>query len=189
MFVALQGKAAAEGRMDQEETDIQALGGEPMNTGPAIAATERYERGLTLKTAGLYRAAIEQFEAAALAPEFAVRAYAKMGLCYTASGRHEDAVAAFQTALKASVRSPKETIQVLYILGRTLEALGRTAETLEAYRWIRREDPQFRDVGSRIEELTQRRSVPAARAQSTGQGSWMTGVLKSWEHLFKQHTP
>ncbi len=47
--------------------------------------------------------------------------------------------------------SSKETVQILYVLGRTLESLRRVAETLEAYRWIRREDPDYRVVTETIE--------------------------------------
>ena len=86
-----------------------------------------------------------------------MKAYAQIGLCYKLSGRYEDAVPAFQQALKALPASSKETVQILYVLGRTLESLGRIAETLEAYRWIRREDPAYRDVGERIERLSMRR--------------------------------
>jgi tetratricopeptide (TPR) repeat protein len=178
----------AQGPMDQKQKDMHGAAGGRIDTQPVIAAAERYERGLTLKKAGRYTSAIEQFEDAALAPEFALRAYAKIGLCYTSSGRNEEAVTAFQKALKASARSRKETIQILYVLGRTLESLGRTAETLEAYRWVRREDAQFRDVGSRIEQLTKRRSSPAAKEPVAANASWVTGVLKSWQYLFKQRT-
>ncbi len=122
-----------------------------------ISPAERYERGIALKKAGLYKAAIEQFEQAARDRALAVKAYAQIGLCYKLSGRYEDAVPAFQQALRALPVSSKETVQILYVLGRTLESLGRIAETLEAYRWIRREDPAYRDVGERIDRLSMRR--------------------------------
>lgn len=125
--------------------------------GPAVNPAERYERGIALKKAGLYKAAIEQFEQAAADRLLAVKAYAQIGLCYKLSGRYEEAVPAFQQALKALPTSSKETVQILYVLGRTLESLGRIAETLEAYRWIRREDPAYRDVAERIERLSVRR--------------------------------
>jgi len=48
-------------------------------------------------------------------------------------------------------------VQILYLLGRTLESLGRIPEALEAYRWLRREAPQYRDVTMRIESLSMRR--------------------------------
>jgi tetratricopeptide (TPR) repeat protein len=68
---------------------------------------ERYERGLALKKAGLYPSAIEQFELAASDPAIALKAYAQIGLCLKSAGRNEDAVAAFQKALKSSAGSSK----------------------------------------------------------------------------------
>ena len=125
--------------------------------GPAVNPAERYERGIALKKAGLYKAAIEQFEQAAADRLLAVKAYVQIGLCYKLFGRYVEVVPAFQQALKALPTSSKETVQILYVLGRTLESLGRIAETLEAYRWIRREDPAYRDVAERIERLSVRR--------------------------------
>lgn len=127
----------------------------------AVSQAERYERGMALKKAGLYKAAIEQFEQAAHDRVWTVKAYAQIGLCYKLSGRYEEAVPAFQHALKALPTSSKETVQILYVLGRTLESLGRIPETLEAYRWIRREDPAYRDVAERIERLSVRRPAPS----------------------------
>ncbi len=130
---------------------------------PEVSPAERYERGLALKKAGLHKAAIDQFEMAAVDLPLAVKAYAQIGLCYKLSGRSEEAIAAFQKALKATPMSSKETVQILYVLGRTLESLGRVAETLEAYRWLRREDPAYRDVAERIERLSTRRPAVATK--------------------------
>lgn len=127
----------------------------------AVSPADRYERGIALKKASLFKAAIEQFELAAGERTLAVKAYAQIGLCHKLSGRYDEAVPAFQRALKAIPASSKETVQILYVLGRTLESLGRIEETLEAYRWIRREDPAYRDVTERIERLSVRRSGPS----------------------------
>ena len=40
---------------------------------------------------------------------------------------------------------------------KTLESLERIPEAMEAYRWLRREAPQYRDVAMRIESLSMRR--------------------------------
>jgi tetratricopeptide (TPR) repeat protein len=146
---------------------------------------ERYERGLALKKAGLYRSAIEQFELAASDPSVALKAYAQIGLCCKSVGRNEDAVTAFEKALKASAGSSKETVQILYVLGRTLESLGRVSETLEAYRWIRREDPGYRDVAARIERLSSRRTISRGTIHSPAGPTWVGGVLKSWQDLLR----
>lgn len=148
-----------------------------------VAPAERYERGLALKNAGLRKSAIEQFEKAAVDPALTLKAHAQIGLCFKLTGRYEDAVAAFHKALTASAGSSKETVQILYVLGRTLESLGRLAETLEAYRWIRREDPGYRDVASRIEQLSSRRPVSAGKKSRAEQSTWIGEVLKSWHGL------
>ncbi|MEQ1793161.1 MAG: tetratricopeptide repeat protein, partial [Nitrospira sp.] len=153
-----------------------------------IQSEERYERGLALKKAGMFKPAIEQFEQASAVPGLAMKAYAQIGLCYKSAGRYEDAVTAFRNALKTSPGTSKETVQILYVLGRTLESLGRFSETLEAYRWIRREDPGYRDVANRIDHLSSRR--PAAGSQKSApqqSGSWVGDMLKSWQGLLK-HT-
>ena len=128
-----------------------------------VTPGERYERGIALKNAGLYQSAIEQFEMAIVAPALTLKAHAQIGLCFKLSGHYEYAVGAFQKALSAAVGSSKETVQILYVLGRTLESLDRVAETLEAYRWIRREDPEYRDVANRIEQLSSRRPVSVGK--------------------------
>ena len=120
---------------------------------------ESYERATTLKNVGLFRQAAEHFEKAALDPTYALRGLAQMGLCLKKSGKEEDAVTAFRRALQTPTITSKEQVQILYLLGRTLESLGRTPEALEAYRWLRREAPQYRDVTTRIEWLSTRRTV------------------------------
>ena len=55
-------------------------------------------------------------------------------------------MAAFRRALQVPETLLKEQVQILYLLGRTLESLERIPEALETYRWLRREAPQYRDV-------------------------------------------
>jgi len=151
---------------------------------PPVDAAEWYERGLALRKAGLFKQAIEQFEKAAKDRMYQLKAYAQIGLCYKSSARYEEAVLAFRKALNAPQASTKETIQILYVLGRTLESLGRFAETLEAYRWIRREDPEYRDVTLRIQQLSTARRTNSNRGTGPSQ-SWVGGVWRSWQDLLR----
>jgi len=144
-------------------------------------AAENYERGLVLRKAGLFKQAIEEFEQAAADSGYALKAYAQIGLCHKSRGQQEEAVAAFRKALKSSSGSTKEKVQILYVLGRSLEVLGRMEETLEAYRWIRREDPDYRDVAQRIQHLSSKRW--SASSGPAAQPSWVSGVLRSWQSL------
>lgn len=118
---------------------------------------EAYEQGSALKNVGLFRQAAEHFQKAAQDPAYALKGLAQMGLCLKQSGKQDEAVAAFRRALQIPATSVKEQVQILYLLGRTLESLGRIPEALEAYRWLRREAPQYRDVTTRIESLSTRR--------------------------------
>ena len=118
---------------------------------------ESYERATALKNVGLFRQAAEHFEKAAQDSAYALKGSAQMGLCLKKSGQQEEAVAAFRRALQVPSTSLKEQVQILYLLGRTLESLERIPEALETYRWLRRESPQYRDVALRIELLSTRR--------------------------------
>jgi tetratricopeptide (TPR) repeat protein len=115
---------------------------------------ESYERATALKNVGLFRQAAEHFEKAAQDPAYALKGFALLGLCLKKSGQQEEAVAAFRRALQVPSPSSKEQVQILYLLGRTLESLERIPEALETYRWLRREAPQYRDVAMRIESLS-----------------------------------
>ena len=150
---------------------------------PMVSPAERYERGLALKRAGQHKAAIAQLEMAVVDPTLALKAHAQIGLCSKMIGRLEDAVAAFRNALSAPGGSSKETVQILYVLGRTLESLGRVADTLEAYRWIRREEPDYRDVADRIEQLSARRPATAVKKSSPEELQRTSYARKSWNVL------
>jgi tetratricopeptide (TPR) repeat protein len=151
--------------------------------GPAVDAAEKYERGVALRKAGLFRHAVDELEQATGDRSYALKAYAQIGLCRKALGQYEQAIAAFRSALHSPQASRKETVQILYVLGRTLEMLGRTAETLEAYRWIRREDPNYRDVEQRIRELSSKRSSTIGRRST--HPAWMGGIIRSWHALLR----
>jgi len=149
-------------------------------------AEEWYERGVALKKAGLFKRAIDQFERAAADARYALKAYAQMGLCHKSIRQYEQAVTSFRRALQSPTASARETVQLLYVLGRTLESLGRVDEALEAYRWLRREDPGFRDVVERIGALSVRKpSDPAGRTR--GGNPWAKQALQVWEG-FLRHT-
>ena len=146
---------------------------------------EAYERGLALRKAGLFKQAIEQFEKATGDSALALKAYAQIGLSQKSCDRYEDAVTAFRNALKSPGASSKEVVQILYVLGRTLESLGRIAEALEAYRWLRREDSLYRDVGERIDALSKGRSQAELRSTQANAKAGTSQHLHAWQNLLR----
>ena len=79
---------------------------------------------------GLFRQATEHFEKAAQDPAYALKGFAHMGLSLKQSGKLQEAAVAFRRALQVPSTSSKEQVQILYLLGRTLESLGRSPEAL-----------------------------------------------------------
>ncbi|MBP8201199.1 MAG: AAA family ATPase [Nitrospira sp.] len=145
---------------------------------PSHDAGEAYERGLALKKVGLHKDALQQFSLAAQDAALTFRAMAQVGICLKSLGQSEDAATAFRKALQAQRGTSVDTIQVRYLLARTLESLGRIDDTLEHYRWIKREEPNFKDVAERIERLGGRRSPSPLNAEGTGDGSSWVAQLQ-----------
>lgn len=156
-----------------------------LQSSPNDLAAEAYERGLALRKAGLFKQSIEQFEKATGNPALALKAYAQIGLSQKSCDRYDDAVTAFRNALKSPGASTKDIVQILYVLGRTLESLGRVAEALEAYRWLRREDSLYRDVGERIETLSTARTQGEQRTSQKTTQAGTSQHLHAWQSLLR----
>jgi tetratricopeptide (TPR) repeat protein len=172
------------------EDEVRALIPEAPLKADATASTEvqdghdAYERATALKNVGLFRPAAEHFEKAAQDPAYALKGFAQMGLCLKRSGKQEEAVVAFRRALQIPTASSKEQVQILYLLGRTLESLGRIPEALEAYRWLRREASQYRDVVMRIESMSTRR-LHINNGQDEGDSPWAQQASQMWQGLLR----
>lgn len=160
-----------------QEVRLQTV--EPTASTASPDGHDAYERGTALKNVGLFRQAAEHFEKAAQDPAYALKGFAQLGLCLKKSGRQEEAVAAFRRALQVPSIPLKEQVQILYLLGRTLESIERIPEALEAYRWLRREAPQYRDVAMRIESLSMRRTHIDNR-QGQADNPWAQQALQMW---------
>ena len=177
-------------RASSEDAESAPIPGAHLQIIEATASTgapdgqEAYERGTALKNVGLFIQAAEHFEKAAQDPAYALKGFAQMGLSLKKSGKQEEAVAAFRRALQVPSTSSKEQVQILYLLGRTLESLGRIPEALETYRWLRREAPQYRDVTMRIESLSMRRMHRDNR-QGEGDSPWAKQALQMWQGILR----
>lgn len=136
---------------------------------------ERYEHGLVLKRVSMFHQAIDDFQQAALDPQYAVKAHVQIGLCLKLAGRHEEAVMAFRQAVVSSMVSSEERRHIYYHIGQSLEVLGRHGESLEVYGRIKKEDPGFRDVAQRIKHLSSGGRGPLSQSQGSWDG-WMDEV-------------
>jgi len=171
-----------EDRAPIQEVPLEALKASASTEPPD--GQESYERGTALKDVGLFRQAAEHFENAAQDPAYALKGFAQMGLSLKQSGKLQEAAVAFRRALQVPSTSSKEQIQILYLLGRTLESLERIPEALEAYRWLRREAPQYRDVAIRIESLSTRR-IHRDNSQGKQDSPRTTQTMQLWQGFLR----
>lgn len=139
---------------------------------------EYYERGLALKKTGSYKDALQQFALAAQDASLTFRAMAQVGICLKSLGQPDEAVTAFRKALQAQRVASPDTLQVRYLLARTLESLGRAEDSLEQYHRISREDPSFKDVAERIHALGARRQRQTGEGSRESDGSWVTQLQR-----------
>lgn len=117
------------------------------------SAHAHYERGRMLKLNKMFDQARDEFQQAAGSPEYAGNAHLQIGLCLLATGHYDNAVEALRQSLRMGTFSSTDKAHILYILGQTLESLGRYPESLETYGWARKEVPGFKDVAQRIKHL------------------------------------
>ena len=112
--------------------------------------TELYREGLSLKEAGMYREALEKFEAAEKDPAYRFKASAQRGFCLRAIGKLDDATLSLRHALDVNGAKATDILHVRYVLALTLDALDHRDEAQEQYREIHEADPNFKDVANRI---------------------------------------
>lgn len=144
----------------------------------AVEAETWYQRGMALRKAQDFAAAIAQFELAAQDPAYHLRAYGQIGLCHRALGQVPQAVAAFRKAC-ADYNAPRQqSLSVRYLLGRTLEQLGETPGALEQYRLIFRADRTFKDTAERLSNLEGDLTLDTGRGRSP---SW--GIGQAWKQV------
>lgn len=146
---------------------------------------DHYERGRVLKQSQMFDEALEEFRHAVTDPVYAGKARVQMALCLRATERYDEAAAAFRQALELATFSSVETTHIQYLLGQTLESLGRYAQALEAYGWARKEDPGFKDVAHRIKHLLSGGRGPLAPYQQDDQ-SWVEDMRRRAQQLTPQ---
>ncbi len=113
-----------------------------------------YEEGMALRKEGHYPEAIVRFRQLTGHPSYALQAYAQIGICLRGQNKLAEAVVAFRKALGTqAAQLDHRTINVHYLLGRTLEDLGRMSEAVSAYRRVQRLDSSYKDVADRLDSL------------------------------------
>jgi len=112
-----------------------------------------YQTGLRMKNENCLEEAMTLFEEASKYPAFWLKAHAQIGICCRTMGNQRAAIQAFRVALSDSSASPKDILDVQYMLARSLQSALQNKEALTVYRQLSRAQPDYRDVTSRIKQL------------------------------------
>ena len=104
----------------------------------------------------LYDDAIREFNLAIKDPMFEFDCYTRLGLSLMAKGDYDEAISNFLEGLKISGMTGDERKGLLYELGLAYEASGNIQEALEVFKSTYDMDKGFRDVSSKVKELTKK---------------------------------
>jgi len=127
---------------------------------PIEQATRQMKIAETYLAAGMVEEAEFAFQQAANDPRFRFRAAAGLGRLMWRQGKVDAAVEWLVRASEASAPSPDESWDVLYELADALEASGETTRALALLLEVQAEQPEFRDVASRIDRLMRAKAEP-----------------------------
>jgi type II secretory pathway predicted ATPase ExeA len=148
------------------------------------SSEEDYARAMELKEDGRLKEAVELFHSAASDKSMWFKAYSQVGLCYVRMKEQHAAIQAFRTALDDPTASQQDILDVLYLLGRSLESVGKASQAVEVYHRINHSTPTFRDVASRLRELQQTPKRSSLKGKSTTEKhSWFSGVMESLQYF------
>src|SRR5207237_10299850 len=95
--------------------------------------------------------------------------YTMLGLCEMERGNPADAIERYRKGLALPGLTPEVQRALSFELGVAHEALHQDAEALELYQTVGNEDPGFRDVAARVQQLggTISQPISAAGGKST----------------------
>ncbi len=114
----------------------------------------KFDNSLGLIEAGFHKEAIAELEELLEADYQPALIHAKLGECYLALDQPFDAARHLEQALEGEEFPVYDRLDLLYQLAVTREKIGAVSEAIEALKEIQKIDPTFRDVSSRIEQLT-----------------------------------
>jgi tetratricopeptide (TPR) repeat protein len=124
--------------------------------------------GQAYKEMGLADDAIHEFEIAARDPKLEVEVRYQIGMIETERGNLKQAVAQYQKALTARLRTPEQETILCFEIGSAYESMRMSKEALNYYQRVARRDASYRDVQDRIRRLSTRDTKAPIRQVAVG---------------------
>ncbi len=155
------------GQVDVEEVFAQ-FKEKVSQTLAADDGTAHRDLGQAYKEMGLADDAIGEFEIAARDPKLEVEVRFLIGMIETERGNLKQAIAAYQKALNAKVRTPEQETILCFEIGSAYEAMRMTKDALNYYQRVARRDANYRDVQDRIRRLSRHDTKAPVRQVAVG---------------------
>jgi tetratricopeptide (TPR) repeat protein len=113
----------------------------------------RYNLGIAYKEMGLIDEAIAEFQLAAKDPTRLLECSSMLGICFLEKGMPKLAIKWFDKGLTTPGRMAEEYLGLRYDLAAAYEADGDVDHAIGILLDLNTQDPNFRDVASRLREL------------------------------------
>ena len=114
-----------------------------------------YDLGIAFKEMGLVDEAIGEFQKALRSTQHKAATYEALGTCFVEKKQYEVASTVLMRALSEPGLDDDKLSGVLYLLGVSAEALGKSQEAAAYYQRVFAVDIGFRDVAERLTAVTQ----------------------------------
>jgi len=111
----------------------------------------RFELGQLYFEAGKIGEAIAEFQKAQQNPNRRIPAMSYLAQCFAKRGMNDSAVRTLQNAIKEKAAFDEEKKDLIYNLGRVLEAQGKKTEAIEQFLQIYETDSSYRDVAAKVD--------------------------------------
>ncbi len=112
-----------------------------------------FDLGIAYKEMGLFPDARREFQVAMSDPRRRCLCWTMIGLIYMEEGQPRDAIEAFQSGLESPEKTPAESVGLHYELAMACEVGGLTDQARLHYEFVFQREPQYREVGQRLQRL------------------------------------
>ncbi|MFH1312828.1 MAG: DUF6584 family protein [Candidatus Eisenbacteria bacterium] len=112
-----------------------------------------YDLGISYLDLGLYDEALTEFGVSRKHPDLALRSIELAGRCFVEKGDIDLAIEELRAGLETEASSEADCLGLRYILGMAYEKVDQLDEARQCYRQVYDNDPDYRDVKVRLEEL------------------------------------
>jgi tetratricopeptide (TPR) repeat protein len=114
-----------------------------------------YNLGIAYREMGLVDEAIGEFQLAAKDPRYLVDCCSLLATCFLEKGFPELAIKWYKEGLDSPIISEDETLGLWYELGNLYASIGEQAQARQQFVEIYGINSSYRDVGSRLDELSE----------------------------------